>query len=114
MSDDILGPWFVLEENDRFSISTVETREEAVEIEENCGDSSVGGVWFDAGNKEECRRIAHLMAAAPDLLAALRDLLAATETAEDTHEDWQGYVRAKDAARAAISRATPAKGEPKS
>ena len=66
--------------------------------------------WCHSGEVVRERADAHLIAAAPDMLAALTELLAANECAEyPTREEINRLLDAEDAARAAIKKA---RGEP--
>jgi hypothetical protein len=68
----------------------------------NCASvSPIGFAWWGCPVSEETRANARLIAAAPDLLAALRDMLAA-----QVCDDNGGDCAVCDAARAAIACAT--------
>ena len=90
MSEHTPGPWRVFDGADHFIIGIGELNGDGIT---DCGF----GIW--RGKSEEAQANARLIAAAPDLLAALRNFMEA-DGHSDFEESWW------TAARAAIAKAT--------
>jgi hypothetical protein len=92
------GPWWVIKkENGTLGIGAKEPDGE------ECRPAQINGTAVDEPWASVTWANARLIAAAPELLSALKDLLNATETDDDP---WVHTLEALDAAREAIAKAT--------
>lgn len=99
MSSHTPGPWNAVKSQPR--IYWIDAHEQP------CAYGHIATVFEGGKDPDENAANARLIAAAPDLLAALEDMLSGWRYIRETHGDLYGvgWDRAENAARAAIAKA---------